>query len=55
MKCGCYPYDNGEIEYCPKHKAALDMYEALAIALPFINNDEVKGIIREALAKADKK
>ena len=30
------------------------MYEVLTIVLPFINDGEIKSIIREALAKANK-
>lgn len=58
LDCGCYLYTTLsesmpiDIIYCPKHKAAPDMYEALTIALPFIDSEEIQSIIREALAKA---
>ena len=40
LNCGCMvtvDYNNMvQVDYCPKHKAAPDMYEALVDALDFI-------------------
>ena len=61
--CGCRIDEmaNGSlrITYCPKHKAAPDMYEALGIALDetpgFMLGEDVKQKMRQARAKAEGK
>ena len=69
LKCGCYAKTtfnpaNYVLELCPLHKAALEMYEALQVALGVIAtvlwehpDDEIaqakKVVIEQALAKAE--
>jgi hypothetical protein len=65
--CGClvkcihahsnYPYDSYRIEYCPKHKAAPEMYEALKILVPELKKRHyiLSDKITNALAKAEGK
>ncbi|KKN21714.1 hypothetical protein LCGC14_0922540 [marine sediment metagenome] len=65
-KCGCkitstknYP----SIEYCPKHKAAPDIYEALKEAENYFvsmkahipSHGNTLGMVQKALAKAEEK
>ncbi|KKK55753.1 hypothetical protein LCGC14_3071390 [marine sediment metagenome] len=64
LKCGCYAKTtfnpaNYVLELCPLHKAALEMYEALQVALDFftqydIQQKVISGIslqLNEALAE----
>lgn len=57
--CGCVLVRNiagkMSLQYCPKHKAADDMYEALKHTLKYTNNTAVHKVINAALAKADGK
>ena len=71
LACGCKLIEVGHeagktkvvydsIEYCPKHKAAPDMYEALKASLKLINDvtsggSKTKKLIKQALSKADGK
>ena len=61
-ECGCivkhqrYPaYNSYRIEYCPKHKAAPDMYEALREIVGNLVNPSDIEIGTKALAKAEGK
>jgi len=63
MPCGCgirkfAPEETYDIEYCPKHKAAQDLYEAAKVALYWLDNTKkgdtvMADMLRQALAKAD--
>uniref|UniRef100_A0A6M3JJY9 Uncharacterized protein n=1 Tax=viral metagenome TaxID=1070528 RepID=A0A6M3JJY9_9ZZZZ len=61
LKCGCMvamDYNNMvQVDYCPKHKSAPDMYEALRkltdLGRPLSREDIDEG--NRALAKADGK
>lgn len=67
MVCGCIIIHDTtkpreKIDYCPKHRAAPDMYEALKAANNLLNgytsandNEQLKITIRMALAKAEGK
>ena len=67
MDCGCrVKHNNSDIPsvliiYCPKHKAALDMYEALkSFNASWLNGDiemeyKTRNLVGKALAKAEGK
>ncbi|KKN12478.1 hypothetical protein LCGC14_1016020 [marine sediment metagenome] len=57
--CGCEIVTDNmgayEIDYCPKHKSAPDLYEALKKMLPLVSGYYLQEVIdaEQALAKAE--